>query len=197
MPVCLLIPWFGDIFLCQSKVSPREASVSTTGIDPGLSSTNSIASVIQQKMRIEAIVRGAASWFITVAALSILNTILSMSGAGIRFIFGLGVSQVVDVMAHQVGGAGIVLDLIINGAVAGVLVLFWNFARQGQKWAFVLGMALYAVDAVILVLFQDYLAVAVHAYALYRMYRGLSMISALEELNQSAAAQAGGVIEAR
>jgi hypothetical protein len=63
-------------------------------------------------------------------------------------------------------------------------VLFWNFARQGQKWAWYLGMAIYAVDGVLLLLFKDYLAIAFHAYALYRMSSGLKLLPILERLNQ-------------
>jgi hypothetical protein len=70
-----------------------------------------------------------------IAGLSVVNSILAMSGAAVRFIFGLGLSQIVDSLAHQAGSAGYVLNLIINGIVAGVFVLFWNFARKGQKWA--------------------------------------------------------------
>jgi hypothetical protein len=122
-----------------------------------------------------------------IAALSMVNSILAMSGASVRFIFGLGLSQIVDALAHQAGSPGYVLDLIINGIIAGVFVLFWNFARKGQKWAWYVGMAVYVVDGVLLLLFKDYLAIAFHAYALYRMSSGLKLLPILERLDQQAA----------
>jgi hypothetical protein len=122
-----------------------------------------------------------------IAGLSVLNSILAMSGASVRFIFGLGLSQIVDGLAHQAGSPGYVLDLVINGMIAAVFVLFWNFARKGQKWAWYGGMALYAIDGVLLLLFKDYLAIAFHAYALYRMSSGLKFLPILERLDQQAA----------
>lgn len=158
--------------------------------DPGFSYTASGTSqsvAIEQKSRVLQALKGSASWFLMIAGLSVVNSILAMSGASVRFIFGLGLSQIVDALAHQVGSTGYVLDLIINGMIAGVLVLFWNFARKGRKWAWYLGMALYAVDGVLLLLFKDYLAIGFHAYALYRMSTGLKLLPILERLEQQSA----------
>jgi len=94
------------------------------------------------------------------------------------------------------GKAGFALDLIINGFVAGVFVLFWHFARKGQQWAFLVGMALYAVDALLMLYFKDILAAAFHGYALYRMYMGMSGIAALQRY-ESAMTAAGAPIEPR
>ena len=145
------------------------------------------SSVLEQKLRVEQALKGSSSWFITVAVLSLVNSVLSLSGAGIRFIFGMGFTQIVDGLAHQLGGAGFVLDLVINGIIAGVFVLFWNFARKGQKWAWYVGMGVYALDAIILLPFKDFLSVAFHAYALYRMSMGLKLLPVLERLNRSQA----------
>src|SRR5437016_13295189 len=109
-----------------------------------------------------------------------------MSGSGIRF-FGLGTAQIIDALAHQAGSSGVVLDLIINGFVAGVLLLFWNLARKGEKWAFIVGMALYAVDGLILLSLKDVLGTAFHAYALYRMYRGIAVIPVLQRIEKAIA----------
>jgi hypothetical protein len=142
---------------------------------------------VEQKARVLQALKGRASWFVMIAALSMVNSILAMSGASVRFIFGLGLSQIVDALAHQAGSPGYVLDLIINGIIAGVFVLFWNFARQGQKWAWYVGMGVYVVDGVLLLLFKDYLAIAFHAYALYRMSSGLKLLPILERLDRQAA----------
>jgi magnesium-transporting ATPase (P-type) len=155
-----------------------------------------IASALEKKLRAERVVKVGASWFITVGVLSIINSVLAMSGAGIHFIFGLGVTELVDTFAHQVGQTGFALDLVINGFVAGVFVLFWHFARRGQQWAFLLGMGLYALDALLMLYFHDMLAAAFHGYALYRMYSGMSGIPALKE-SESAMTMAGAPIQPR
>jgi hypothetical protein len=48
-------------------------------------------------------------------------------------------------------------------------------------------MAVYVVDGVLLLLFKDYLAIAFHAYALYRMSSGLKLLPILERLDRQAA----------
>ena len=138
-----------------------------------------------QKIRAEQIVKGGASWFLWIAALSIVNSIIGMAGAGVHFIVGLGITQVVDAIAHRAGSPGVVLDLIINGFVAAIFVLFWNFAKKGQSWAFIIGMVLYGLDALLLLTFKDVFSVAFHAYALFRIYHGMRAAPTLEKLQQS------------
>lgn len=100
----------------------------------GLSNTTqATANLIERKLRAERVVKAGASWFLMVGALSLLNSLLSMSGAGIRFIFGLGIAEFVDAFAKQAGQVGMVPNLIINACFAGVFVLFWNFAKKGEN----------------------------------------------------------------
>jgi hypothetical protein len=159
--------------------------MSSPGLGLSGSPQQSLTSLVEQKLRAERVVKAGANWFITVAVLSMINSVLSMSGAGIRFIFGLGIADFVDAMAHQAGQSGFVLDLIINGFVAGVFVVFWNFARKGQQWAFIVGMALYALDGLVMLYFKDILAVAFHGYGLYRIYSGMSGVPQLRNIEAS------------
>ena len=142
------------------------------------------AQIIEQKLRLEQALKAGASWFIWVAALSILNSVLSMTGAKLHFIFGMGVTQVVDALANRAGSTGIVLDLFINGIIAGVFVLFWNLARKGQRWAWIAGMVLYLLDGLILVTFEDWLGVVFHAYVLFRLFSAFKFLSAYESVKQ-------------
>ncbi len=107
-----------------------------------------------------------------------------MSGTHFHFIFGLGVTEIVDAIGRQSGTTGSALGLVVNVFIGGVFLLFWNFARKGEKWAFLAGMGLYAVDGLILVPFKDYLGLAFHAYALFRIYNGMQGVPALENLRQ-------------
>jgi len=170
--------------------------MATPGTGLNIPPPSSLTNLVEQKLRAERVVRVGAGWFATIAALSMINSVLSMSGAGIRFIFGLGIAEFVDGLAHQAGQTGFALDLVINGFVAGVFLIFWRFARKGEQWAFVVGLAIYAVDAAVVLYFKDVLAAAFHAYALYRIYTGMSGIPALQRLQQ-ALAPAGAPIEPR
>jgi len=168
--------------------------MATSGFNLSSAPQPSISDVVEQKLRAERVVKSGAGWFITIAALSAVNSILNMSSAQFHFIFGLGITEVVDAIAKGVTNGGIVLDLIINGFIAGIFVLFWHFARKAQAWAFWVGMIVYALDGVIVLLFKDYLSAAFHAYALFRIYGGLSGISVLREA-EAAALPAGAAIE--
>ena len=119
-------------------------------------------------------VRIGAKWFYWIAGLSVINSAVMIFGGNFHFVVGLGITSVVDVMAKQAGAAGVLLDVTINGMVAGIFALFGYFACKAQKWAFFVGMALYVLDGLLLLTVQDFLSVAFHAYALYCIYRGLS-----------------------
>jgi hypothetical protein len=159
-----------------------EGHMASPGVGPNNTTQSSNPNLIEQKLRAERVVKSGASWFLMVGLLSLVNSVLSVSGSGVRFIFGLGIAQFVDAFAKQAGQVGIVPDLIINAFFAGVFVLFWNFAKKGEQWAFLVGIGLYAVDAIAMLAFHDILAVAFHGYAFWRIYRGMSGIQALKQL---------------
>jgi hypothetical protein len=120
-------------------------------------------------------VRAGAQWFHWIAALSIVNSLIVIFGGKFHFVVGLGITSVVDAFARRVGSAGSVLAIIINGFVAGVLVVLGTFAVKAQRWAFLVGMALYLSDGLLVVSVKDYFAVAFHAYALFAIYRGYTV----------------------
>lgn len=159
-------------------------------------STSPSPALVEQKLRAEQLVKNGAGWFLAIAGLSIVNSVLTMSGTRFSFIFGLGITQIVDAIARQSGATGSTLGLIVNLFIAGVFVLFWSFARKGERWAFLVGMALYATDGLILLPFKDYLSAAFHAYALFRIYGGMQGIPVLQQLQQ-ALVPAGAPIEPR
>jgi hypothetical protein len=129
------------------------------------------------KMVSAARVRASAKWFYWIAGLSMINSVAVMSGTNFRFVVGLGITSVVDAMARQAGTISSLLDIVINGFVAGVFVLFGYFAVKAQKWAFVVGMGLYALDGLLLLGAKDFLGMGFHAYALFAIYRGLAAAS--------------------
>jgi len=138
--------------------------------NPSLSPNPALQAVASARVRI------GAKWFYWIAGLSLVNSIVVISGGQFHFVVGLGVTSVVDELARQIGSAGVVLDLVINGLVAGLFALFGYFGCKAQKWAFVMGMALYLLDGLLLLMVKDIFSVAFHAYALYAIYRGFSHI---------------------
>jgi len=123
--------------------------------------------------------RSGASWFYWIAALSMVNSISAAFGASWRFFFGLGITQVFDVLGAQMGGPGRIVAFVLDLAVAGVLVLFGALGSKGRLWTFVAGISLLAIDSLLFLLAKDWIGVAFHIFVLYCLYRGMRACRAL------------------
>ena len=104
-------------------------------------------------------VKRGASWFYLIAVFSLINHFL-MANAGGFFLIGLGVNLMTS-------------DLILTVIVSAVFGLLGYFAGRGHAWSFIVGMLLYALDALIFVMASDWLPLLFHAYGLYRIFMGL------------------------
>jgi len=166
--------------------------MSTTAMNP-----DPINPATIQRLRLEAVGKACASWFLWIFGLSMLNSVLAASGAPLHFLFGLGITSIVDAVAQKAGTTGIVLNLIINAFIAGVFLLFWYFGKQGHKWAFLVGMGLYVIDGLILLLITDYLGAAFHLWVLYRLYQGYTTLSRFMAAQQVQMAAIGAPITPR
>lgn len=56
--------------------------------------------------------------------------------------------------------------------VAGIVALFALLAGRRRGWAFIVGMALYALDGLVFLLFGDFLSAGFHAFALFGIFSG-------------------------
>lgn len=169
--------------------SAGTAPATATNPNPNAASTS-------QQALATARVRTGAGWFYWIAGLSLINSAVVIFGGNFHFVVGLGMTAVVDAVAKPAGSAGTVLDIVINGFIAGVFFLFGNFARKAQKWAFLAGMAIYALDGLLLLTVKDILGVGFHAYALFCIYRGFAAIGQTTA-NRATSMMTGAPIEPR
>ncbi|MHC4153899.1 MAG: hypothetical protein ACYST6_03075 [Planctomycetota bacterium] len=117
-----------------------------------------------------------ANWFYWIAGLSLVNSVLFLAGVQWGFIFGLGITQVIDAATIEIGGetnyvarmVGFGLDVI----AASVFALFGFLSHKRHGGAFVTGMILYALDAMLFLVAGDFLGLAFHAVALYMIFCG-------------------------
>jgi len=135
---------------------------------------------LEQKLKLQSTMKRGAGWLMAIALFSVVNSALLLSGAKLHFIVGLGITQIADGVGKVGGAAGSVAGFVVSLIAAGVFLLFWKFAREGQKWAFLVGMILYAMDGLIFLGFGLWLDLAFHAFALFNMYKGLQ---ALNQMN--------------
>ena len=136
--------------------------------------------------------RGGANWFLWIAGLSLVNSLISLGGGGWSFLAALGVTQVVDAIAFTFGQQGIggtwlrlvalAIDLVVAGFVAGIGLI----ARKGNLAAFVVGMALYLLDGLLLAVLGEWPSAGFHLVGLYGLYRGLVAARALRAMAAAA-----------
>lgn len=130
--------------------------------------------------------RRGAGWFVTIGLLSGVNALLQILDAKIRFIFGLGITRLVDAMGRGAGQNGMLLTIAVDGLFIVMLFLCSKWAKAGSQGAFLGGMIAYALDGVLLLRFQDWLDAAVHAYALYMIWLGYLAARELAQMQQAA-----------
>ena len=139
---------------------------------------------------------GGANWFFWIAALSLVNSIISLYGGGWGFSIGLGFTQMIDALAHSyvAGGGGEWLKtavFLLDLAIVGLFAVFGIFARRANMMAFITGLILYVLDAVLFFFsgrigdFFHYtgaiLGVLIHAVAIYFIFSGLLAARKLNE----------------
>lgn len=130
-------------------------------------------------------IQRGARWFLIIGVLSGINAALQIFGLNIRFIFGLGITQVVDAAAHGAEN-GTIIMVIVDGLFILMLVLCSKWAKTGSQGAFLGGMIAYALDGILLLLFSMFIDAAVHAYALWMIWQGYSASREFAQMQQAA-----------
>lgn len=139
---------------------------------------------VEQKLKLANQLKSGASWFYWIAGLSLVNTAIFIFGGQWNFIMGLGITQVIDAVAKEAGGSlavkavAVVMDLLIAGMFAG----FGVMAAKRKNWAFVTGMIIYGLDALIFIMAKDYLGIAFHGLALWFIFGGMKAMRQLAQL---------------
>src|SRR5690349_12746212 len=156
-------------------------------LSPGGAPPDASARPVAQDPRVPVILRmrRGAGWLLTIAVLSGINSVLQIVDAKIRFIFGLGITQVVDAVGKGAGQNGMFVTIAVDGVFLLMLILCWKGAKTGSQGAFMAGMIAYVLDGVLLVFFSMWLDAAVHAYALYMMWQGYAAARELSQMQQA------------
>lgn len=119
--------------------------------------------------------RSGANWFYFIAALSVLNWLSVAFGGTINSPVGLGATQVADRMLAVPGTATDVpwAALGITLVTAAIFVGLGYLSRRGSDIAFILGMFLYVVDAMLSLGLREFFGFSFHLLALFFMFKGL------------------------
>lgn len=130
----------------------------------------------------------ACGWFAAIAVFSLINSLLIFFKSRISFLIGLGITMVIDGLIavlhqHTIGSAfatavATVIGFVINLGLIGVFVLIWFLSRRGSRSAYIIGMVLYLLDALLFWLFGDWFGLVFHAFFLYALAGGYAFIKA-------------------
>jgi hypothetical protein len=125
-----------------------------------------------------AISRGA-SWLYWIAGLSLVNSISALTGSDWRFFLGLGVTQIIDGLAAQLGSSGKIVALVLDLLIAGALIVLGVFAHKRHGWAFIVGIVLLGLDAAVVALLaitsgagSIWISFAFHLWVMFAIFRG-------------------------
>ena len=139
---------------------------------------------ITQRMK-----RGANNFY-WIAALSVINSILSMTGSGTYFVIGLAVTLIADGitigLSESLPEAALIVKivgLVVSVLIAGVFALFGFFAAQGKRWAFLVGMILYGIDGLLMLAFADWIGVLFHGFFLWGLFGGWRALGELQKMS--------------
>jgi len=139
-------------------------------------------------------VKSGGGFFYWIAGLSIVNSLVSIFGGGIFFVIGLGATLIIDSLAKGVsdnmGGNPVVLGMGFLFSLVFDLIFFGlgYFAAKGKRWAFITGMVLYGLDALIMLAFQDWLGFGFHLYFMWGIWNGLRALGRFEALQPKTSA---------
>ncbi len=130
-----------------------------------------------------------AGWFYWIAALSLVNSVILLSGGDRHFVVGLGVTFVADFFAKEIGAQNPEIATVAKGIafgfdlfVAAIVCLFGWLSRRPILPIFVVGMILYLLDGLIYVLVGDWMSVGFHAFVLFGMWSGFSAYREMKQI---------------
>jgi hypothetical protein len=141
-----------------------------------------------ERQQLEQRMKSGANWFYWIAALSLVTSIISLAGGTWAFLVSLGVTQLVDAVANvgaeRFGVGAKIVALVFDIVAAGLFAFLGVFAGKGRTWAFIVGMVLYLLDALVCLLIGFWLGLAFHAFALYSIFGGYKAAASLARMER-------------
>ena len=136
---------------------------------------------------------GGAKWFYGIAVLSLVNTVLCFSKSNVRFPVGLGITQVIDVIfmaaseeATMISQIFKIIAVFLNLIFTGIIALFGWLALRKKGWAFIVGMILFSLDSIFSLLFQDWIGLGFHVFALVCILNGYIALRKIMQVEKAA-----------
>ena len=114
-----------------------------------------------------------ANWFFWLAILSVINTLIVYQYHTPNTPIALAITQWLDGTSAGLNPTMSNRSLIVYLLIAGALAGFGLLARRGSDLAFVLGIFLYVVDAMLAIGLRDVFGFGVHLIGVFFLFKGL------------------------
>ena len=111
-------------------------------------------------------------WFFVIGILSVINTVILAAKSTVHFIFGLGITQIIDTLSFTTFENYKAVVLVFSFLISGIFIALGYFAKANLKWAYLTGLVLYGLDTTIFVYSNDWLSAAFHIFVLIAIIRG-------------------------
>ena len=139
----------------------------------------------RKRMELIRRIKSGMNWFYWVAGLSIINTVIALTGGAANFFLGFGITQLVDSFITSTA-QGALVGAVIDLAFGGLYLLFGYLGQRSHRNWIMVGIALYALDGLIFLYYQVWLGVIFHAYVVYSLVRGLRAMDELGRMSPPA-----------
>lgn len=121
-------------------------------------------------------IRSGASWFVWIAALSIINSLVAAFGSQWGFALGLSGCYLVSAVGEAFGQTGTWVAFSLNLMASGLFFYFGYAGWKGRFWPYIVGMFLYAGDTLLPLLGLDWISLVIHVVALFFLFKGFRVL---------------------
>jgi len=133
---------------------------------------------------LERICKNAASWLYWIAGVTAVISTINFFGGRMIGYLGLFVPTILS-GDRSYGRIESIVGLILAAVSAIVYGGLGFVASKGARWAFVVGILLYAIDTAIFAFAREWIGVALHVYALYIIFRGVGAAKQLGQIRDA------------
>ena len=130
-------------------------------------------------------IKTGGAWLYWIAGLSIINSVIILTGSNWGFVLGLTMTQGIDFACRSVTTELVwlakIVALVLDLAIAAFFVALGVFARRRHTWPFVVALVLYGLDTLLTLFTGIWLGVMWHAWALTCIVIGMRAAARLSK----------------
>jgi hypothetical protein len=139
-------------------------------------------------------VKHGANWFYWIAGLSVVNTLVYVSGSNVAFLAGLGLTQLTDALVdvaieNGAPAAMKIVAVVFTLALVIIFALFGYFGGKRSSAAFLVGIVIYVLDGLLLLMLGELFGFGFHVFALIFIVRGFLACRTLNAIDAARALQ--------